>query len=821
MPAGRWGCYNSTPMFQKLNILTYICLLLHTAVCAQSIQLIDQSTQKGIPDFFIFNEDQSFSTLSDQEGKAVLNGLKADETLYFQHPSYTDFQNTLKELEAVNYQISLQKRNIDLPEFIISAGRTKEALDDVTNVVSVIQPQTIAKANAQTSADLLQETGGIYIQKSQMGGGSPVIRGMEANKVLLVVDGVRMNNAIYRGGHVHNVITIDPSILERTEVVFGPGSLIYGSDALGGVMQFITRTPKVANSDQLNTTVGAYTRYASVNGEKTAHADFELGGKKWASLSSFTYSKFEDLKIGKVRTHGYEDWGLRPEYIDSNEQIVRNEDENILRFTGYDQMSFLQKLYFKANKHIDLTLNFQYSTSSNVPRFDRLNDYTTDDEGNPVLKFAEWNYGPQNRWMTSINTNIKRRTKLSDNISIVAAYQRIDEDRIDRKFNKTDRRHREEDVSVFSLNTDVVKKLNNKRRVQYGIEFTYNDVQSQAYVEDINTEEIMTEEAVITRYPDGGSHLYSAAIYWRHKWKVTPRLTLINGMRYSTIGIGANYEDTTFFDLQQDKIKSQTGAFTGGLGLNIKLSPKTRITASYATGFRAPNVDDVAKVFEPEAGIVVVPNTDLKSEYAHSIDFGFNTDLKNKLIFSANFFGTYIRDAIVRRPYTLNGLDSLVYDGELDAIYANANAGEASIIGFFTGVKYRFNEQLAIEKRFNATLGRDRTEEVPLGHIPPAFGDFSIAYDTDKWSVQSFLRYNAWKHLDQYSPYSEDKLSEATPDGTPGWYTINLRANYHIYKQIELSAGIENILDHHYKPFASGISGAGRNFIISLRWNPH
>ena len=159
-----------------------------------------------------------------------------------------------------------------------------------------------------------------------MGGGSPMIRGFAANRVLIVVDGIRMNNAIYRSGNLQNIISVDPNSLERAEVIFGPGSVIYGSDALGGVMSFNTLSPKLSTNQSSESFGKAYARYSSANFEKTIHGSYNFGGNKWAAVFASTYTDFDDLRMGSSGPSEY----LRPEYglwmknIQDSDQIIQN-----------------------------------------------------------------------------------------------------------------------------------------------------------------------------------------------------------------------------------------------------------------------------------------------------------------------------------------------------------------------------------------------------------------------------------------------------------------------------------------------------------------
>lgn len=814
---------------KHLQIFCFIVLFFSfhiNTTLAQKIHIIDVTTKQGIAGVYVYNKLKTFAESSDSSGYIDLNFSLMDsldiekinaENIHFQHLSYQSETYTLRDLQEMNHQVLLLPKSEQLTEIVVAVGRVAEKLDEITNKVELIKAKDIQLNNPQTSAALLENTGSVYVQKSQMGGGSPVIRGFEANKVLLVVDGVRLNNAIYRGGHLQNVITIDNSVLDRTEVVFGPGSVIYGSDALGGVMHFFTKQPALSQErGKLKIKGSAFARYASANHEKTTHLDVSLGGQKFGSLTSVTFSDFDDLRIGTVRNNKYEDWGQRPFYVatfDAIDSLVTNDNPNILRFTGYHQIDALQKFYYKANEQLDFTLNLQYSTSSNIPRFDRLND--PKDNG---LKFAEWHYGPQNRLFTSFTTSFNKSNKWFDGINLVAAFQKIKEIRIDRKFGANNRRHRTEDVMVYTTNLDFNKKINRQHNLQYGAEFTHNKVQSSAFREDIIVNEQL-DEVVATRYPDGGSNMTTLAAYMRHKWHISSQLVMTTGARYSWINLAARFVDTTFFTLPTSEFSDYSQAFTGNLGLVYKPVYTTKLSLSLGTGFRSPNIDDATKVFDPNEEIVVVPNLNILPEYAYNVDFGIEQKFGNALSVRADAYFNYLTNLIKREPFVLNGQDSLLFDGDWKAIFANANAGKAYVGGFMLGAKWKISNNVVVEKKLNFTKGYDLTNDVPLGHIPPFFGLLTVGYTSPNKKLDALfsLKYNAWKRIGDYSPNSEDKAEEATADGTPAWYTLNVRLNYQFSSQFSINMALENILDHHYKPFASGISGAGRNFVVSGR----
>ncbi|RMG80430.1 MAG: TonB-dependent receptor, partial [Bacteroidetes bacterium] len=368
------------------------------------ITVMDES---GLPliGVHVYTEDhQKVNVVTDLDGKAILKDLQYADIVHFSYLGYQKLSLPFYKIRSLGGIIILKPEVNQLSEIVV-IGRRDDRPEEVPFQVKNIDQKEIAFVNPQTSADALSSLGGVFVQKSQMGGGSPVIRGFEANRVLLVVDGVRMNNAIYRNGHLQNAITVDNSILERMEVIFGPGSLMYGSDALGGVVHFRSKDPKLYFGDKPGGYLmegGAYTRFSSANEEKTIHADLNYGQKNWGSLTSFTFTDFGDLRAGSKRPKGYETFGQRRYFIKRKgvdqrlENVIVHRDSSttpnydLQVGTAYSQMDFLQKIRFQPNEKVYFIGNFQYSTTSNVPRYDAL----TDTLGSAKeLKWAEWYYG--------------------------------------------------------------------------------------------------------------------------------------------------------------------------------------------------------------------------------------------------------------------------------------------------------------------------------------------------------------------------------------------------------------------------------------------
>lgn len=791
----------------------FLCLLVFQAKAQSTfLTVTDISTLEPLEGATVLvkvNDADTQGSLTDVNGKTKLPARW--EWVEVQYVGYETLRLTPESLLAQKYKVGLEPSAISLDEVVVVAGKFEQSSKDVPFSIASIQRESIALQNPQTSADLLLQTGKVFVQKSQMGGGSPNLRGFEANKVMIVLDGVRMNNAIYRGGHLQNVVTIDPNMVEKTEVLFGPGSVLYGSDALGGVMHFYSRRPHLGAGDKPVIKGNAFGRFATANQEKTGHIDLNVGFKKWGLLSSFTISDFDDLLAGKKYHKDYPNFGMRPDYairINGKDSIIQNENPNLQRFSGYRQYDFMQKLFFLQNKHIKHDFNFQYSTSSDVPRYDRLTE-----RRDGQLRRTEWFYGPQERLFAAYKLNLFADQGVYDQMTITTAYQDIKESRHTRSFGNDWRNDRREQVRVLSANLDATKAVGG-HEFAYGLEAAWNDVQSEAErINIVNAETLPLD----TRYPDGGSDMTFLAAYVGDTWKINPYHTLKAGLRYTSISLESRFVDKSFFPFLQDSISQVSGAFSSNLGWVWNDSNGWRIALLGATGFRAPNVDDVGKTFDSQPGMVIVPNPDLKPEYTYNAELTLGKSFEDRVRLSATGWYTYYDNALVVRDFSFEGQDSILYEGVMSKVQANTNAKRAIITGVSGQVEWKIYKSLKLNSTLTYTYGQDISSDIPLDHIPPLFGRTGISFKGRRLDLEGYALYNGWKRIDRYSPNGEDNQAFATADGMPSWATINFKGTYAFTPNIRLQIGMENLLDVHYRLFASGISAPGRNLILAVR----
>lgn len=797
----------------RLSLLLGFCLFSYVSI-AQKIQVLEQDSQEPIVGVAVFNNEKTKSGVTDFDGYVDVSSFSEKELVNFHHISHDNIAISKHIIVANEGIVSMALDANSLKEVVLSVAKFKQSKKDIPQKILTLTSDDVLFGNPQTAADLLQSSGQVYVQKSQLGGGSPLIRGFSTNRLLITVDGVRFNTAIFRGGNVQNIISIDPFAIERTEVILGPGSVVYGSDAIGGVMNFYTKKPKFSFVDGLSFSGNATTRFATANQEKTAHVDLNFGLKEWAFLTSISASDFDDLKMG---SHGPDDY-LRTEYVETingEDVVVQNDDSRIQRPTGYNQINAMQKVRYAPSHAWDFNLGLFYTTTSDFPRYDRLIRRKDGD-----LRAAEWYYGPQ-EWMAGNIQITNKDKKLYDQSSLTLSYQQFKESRNDRDFGDTVLFETDEKVTAYSAGWDFTKKFD-KSNLFYGVEYVSNTVNSEGQQTDSSTGET---QATASRYPDG-STWQSMAAYSSAQWRFSEEVSLQGGLRYSHVLVDATF-DEEFFDFPFSEANISTGALTGSLGLAWSPSKILGIKFNYSTAFRAPNIDDVGKIFDSEPGSVVVPNPDLKPEYAKNYEIAATLNFEGVVKLDVAGYLTQLEDAMVRRDFSLDGQTEILYQGELSNIQAIQNAAMAEVYGFEIGLEVNFSKALQLKSQYNITDGfeeDDEGNENPIRHAAPQFGNTHFTCTLDKFKFDAFAIYNGQFDFEDLAPSQQNNAFLYAKDSngnpySPNWYTLNFGAQYEITEALQLTTTLENITDQRYRGYSSGIAAAGRNLIVAASYS--
>jgi hemoglobin/transferrin/lactoferrin receptor protein len=782
----------------------------------QKIQAVSSNGAAPVPYAVIVNKNTGVQVMTDEAGNATIQRNAQMDTLLLRSVGFMDMviypgQAVPEQVRMVEDMISL-----DQAEVVIQGVASAEsvALSSI-NMVSEQAPKPVVQLEVpQTAAELLWSTGSVLVQQSQQGGGSPILRGFEANRVLLVVDGVRMNNAIYRSGHLQNAITVDPNILERTDVLLGPNSILFGSDAMGGVIHYHTRTPRVGNR---GLKVRASTAFRSPNQSTMFHGDIEYSGRNWATLTSVSHARYGDLRMGKWRRHGHATWGLDSVQVvreDGVDVVRTNEDPNVQWGSGYDQTDVLQKLRYQTQRGV-WDLNLQWSASSDIPRYDVSFELSGD-----TPKWATWNYGPQRRSLASLRYGSSiARWDIAWNTLV--SVQSIEESRIKRRFGSEWQETQLENVRVWNGYTTASKRFYNGLSVTAGINVGWDEVASTANRLNIETDAL---EVADTRYPNGGSSMRTLASFAnaQMRWR---QHRFAGGVRWSQSQLDAAFDPGVNYTLPFAAVNMQNSALTGGLS-DRWVSPSRiwSLNTGFSTGFRHPNVDDMGKVRE-KGGYVLVPNDALKPEYLYSVEQSIHWDWQARQLLSVTLsgFGSRLNDAIVPQLTELNGDAMFFIDGDSARVQTHVNASHALIAGLRGEVNAQLTKTWGIEAAVNWTVGDQlipneatgEMERLPMSHIPPLFGRIASDIEGRWWTLEWYALFSGAKSASKFGPYATDNLDLMLETGAPSWWTLNAEFSAKLHEKVECRLGVRNLLDMHYRVFASGISAAGRGVYAS------
>lgn len=786
---------------------------------AQIVTILNKEGKNPLESVLIYSENPPIEVTTNKVGQADISAFSSSRIIEIRHLGYKTVRESYQTWKERGFVLLLEESAITLDELVVSASRWQESSKGIPSKIRTISGNDVSLCQPQTAADLLGISGEVFIQKSQQGGGSPMIRGFSTNRLLYVVDGVRMNTAIFRSGNLQNVISLDPFTLEHSEVIFGPGSVMYGSDALGGVMNFQTTQPKLSADRKWRIHSDLSSRYSSANQEKTIHGMLQIGTKKLASVTSFSFNHFGDLEMGKFGPESY----LRPFYVaqvDNIDKVVQNSNPRIQIPSGYDQQNVMQKLLYKPSKNWEIQYGFHHSATTSYPRYDRLIEVTS--SGMPIS--AVWNYGPQIWQMNQFSLHHTGEKSWYDALTFRIAHQYFEESRIDRNFSGSNRfwlRTQLEQVNALSANIDLKKTLE-KGILYYGLEFVTNKVSSQANAKNIQTGAPIL---VADRYPQARWNSY--AIFGNYQYPISDKYIAQLGVRYNLFRLEADFtENLAFFPFPFPTTNIRNGAFTGNAGLVISPDEKTKISLNTANGFRAPNVDDMGKMFDFVPGTVIVPNIDLTAEIAYNGEVNISKLFGSTLKIDLTGYYTYLKNAMVRRETRVEGRDSILYNGKMSKVYSIQNAAFAEIYGFHAGFELDLPLGFYVSTRYNFQIGKEEMNSGAISysrHAAPAFGSSTFGFKRGKLNFQLYAIYSASVSYEKLNEEERQKpaIYAKDEDGkpfSPGWYTLNLKGFFEIFKVVTLHIGIENITNQRYRTYSSGIVAAGRNAVISIRF---
>lgn len=641
---------------------------------------------------------------------------------------------------------------------VVTAGRTSEAWSDVPRAVSVVTRADLDRRLPSTTPDALMDTAGVLVQKTNLGAGAPYVRGLVGNQVLVLVDGVRLNNATYRFGPNQYLGTVDPDLLARIEVVRGPGSVLYGSDAIGGVVNLVTRTPEFSS--------GGWQRAFESRAGLSAGA-VEQSGRLGGTLAS------PRVAIrGGVSGHNFAD-------------VRAGGSRGTLTPTGYGEAAGDLAVSLRlASAHV-LTATLQAHHQSDVPRWDQV----------VQRGFSRYAFDPQERQLATLRY-AARALPWADAVSATASLQRTKERRrIQRSGSVTDTTETDR-VRTLGMTLDLSKRVGDHLALQAGAEGYADQVSSARADVDTRTGVGLNRRGL---YPNGAT-ASSAAMFGRGVWTYR-RLRAEAGARYSAFRVSAS--DATFSDLELTP-----NAWVGQTGAAIRLAGQTLVFGSLAQSFRAPNIDDVSTLGRFDSGIEV-PSAGLAPERGLTSEVGLRARTRSTTA-SIVAFRTNLNDLIDRVRATYDGAPT--FDGQ--AVFQKANVGRARVMGWESEVTWQPRPDVAVTGHATATTGQALTRNEPMRRIPPLHGGLSLRW-TPRSSTWAGIATRWAGRQDRLSSgdLADHRISRT---GTPSWFTVDAFGALPLGDRARLVGGVRNAFDALYRVHGSGIDAPGRTLWVAV-----
>jgi outer membrane receptor protein involved in Fe transport len=726
--------------------------------------IIDHDTRSPLEDVHIQVVNSSLGAVTDREGKFVINNFpKGQRIIRVSLVGYATIE-ALVSSEHKDSTLVLKSSYILLNNALTITAKRNEALSfDVSQSDTTLTKDELSKKNSRSTPEALMNESGIWVQKTNHGGGSPIIRGLVGNQILLLVDGIRLNNATYRYGPNQYLSTIDPGMVDRIDAIRGSGSVLYGSDALGGVVQVLSKTPLFSNNG-LKVSGNLSGKWMSAGMEQSGRAEAEISSAKVAFTGGYSAGNFGDILAGG--------------------------NLGFLDPTGYEERSGDAKLILRTGASGKVTAAFQQLTQNDVPRYDQVV------QGG----YSIYNFEPQTRQLSYLRWESSSENTWFQSFRVTTSLNRSIEGVKSQKNNSDDFKTQRDEVNTRGVIVEIISAPHPKWSIQSGAEYYFDKVYSTA-----STTNLISNVETIQRgsYADGSS-ASSFAVFTNHQYDIS-KFQFSAGARFN--GVTVSVQDDVFGDQ-----KITPNAIVGNVGLMMKLKKDLRAFISSNTGFRAPNVDDMSKFGAVESGVFEIPSANLSPEKSLSVETGFKFK-QNRFSGTVSLYQTNLADLIDRVPATY--LDDSIFEGR--TVYQKQNVGEARLRGVEAETEVSLLKSLSAFGNITFTHGENITKQEPMRRIPPMFGRIGLRYHHTSgfWMNAEWATAGKQDRLAE-GDKSDVRISVRLEDGVmPAWNILNLSAGY-TFKFITLNVVGQNLFNQAYRIYASGIDGYGRSVRTSL-----
>ncbi len=805
----------------KVFLYTIFLFFPIVSVFSQTVTVISGSTNFPIPGIMVYSNRLPDTLQTNNKGEISLDIFRNDDNITFEHFVFAKVRKNKEEIIDNDYVIIMYPSGMLALEnkSVITTAVYSKDLPFYINIITDKQEETSSLSSNDDGSEQK-----LMFEKNKSG--STVFRGLQANKVILVLDGVRLNNALYRNGKISGPIHFEKSSLESVQQIHGAGFIMYGADAIGGAVKYFTKIPEFKEYNNFSYKINAATHYEATTDNWVSNVNFNLGWEKFASYTSLTYGDYGKITMGKNRKSYLDsDYGLNQTYverIDGKDSIITNQEPHTQQNTNYNQYLFIQKFRYQPNKNLNIVLNLHYNTSSKIKYYGGLTEISRNKP-----RFAEVEFRPQNKSFTSLAFFYNKKTKYYDFVSVIGSLQFIEEYRYSRKLNSSVGLHQIEHLYDGAINLDLIKVLD-INRVTYGVEISYNYLKTRAFFENIETDSIWEG---LTRYPTNGTDMQTFSAYFSHKWMRNSQFIVHAGIRYDFTRSSSSFENQLAtvtknpqMNYNFDKINYNSHAPSASLSFDYYPFTGMQISLLNSISVHSPIVDEFGKIMLKDY-VAVVPNNSLKSEKSCNIEFGLSQILFESLKINVGVFNSWIKDAIIISDMNINGIDSLWLGIDGYEMATKVNINNAQIYGISSGIDFghffgKKNKNLIkFNSSFNYIKGLNIDDNIALPSIPPFFGQTSISLKLTDYTLRFSHIYNGEKKREDLSIYGEDNIHKAANFGFMAWQTYNIKLSYNTGDYLSIHFAVNNLFDTFYRSYASSISAPGRNFMFTLKFS--
>jgi len=662
-----------------------------------------------------------------------------------------------------SYQAVVTARQEHKTEFNTAVG---------TNVVG---PERIEELMPRNTSEALRDQPGVWVQQTGFVGGAPIIRGDIGNEVIYLFDGVRRNTvSLYPGANSY-LQNVDPLSIDRVEVIRGPGSVLYGSDALGGVVNVITAPPL--------TFLPAGSSGVKLSGQLAEWVESaDLGSATGFRADATTSNVF--LHVGG----SYENAG----------NVRGGGQDGVLSPTWYDQGGLNAQVGVKLSEHDSLELLEQYFDRPRASRFDNTSWIQKDERNMTVLRY----HGTDKGFLDKLEVQVY----FHDQYGLITT-KYWDSKTDDKTFG----------VDVNGQSSAGRFKLN------YGLH----------YHRDWAT---ASDPLNVTVSPD--VQWDNAAAFLLAEWSVNDWLTFDAGLRgdlfiFTSQAPPAGASIPPGLTANALALSRTDFAPTGSIDAIVKLAPHLNYTLALSTGFRAPNENDYLAVGPFTLGYAVPPSGNLSPERSYQIETGLRTSF-HRLTSSVNVFYSYLNDLIVTEPGTFNGSSTISANGQSYDVYVPGNVQSAWALGAELSARLALldepaqhlwlyangswmrgfqsdHQPLAYEYPANGTLGARWQEEAAR----PYFAEMEVFAAAPTSQIQTFVA--ASDPAYRINPQDPSSGSILQNGQLAGFALLNARAGVQFSKYVDGNLSLDNLTNTKYRMKDSRLDGPGFDVRVGVR----